>query len=69
MINPYFIEIFNHHAPTLQIPKNFKFKPICLLLTLLQDEASPSSSKYYDFVSLDERSLMILFDETCEDLF
>jgi hypothetical protein len=56
--------------PPLQIPKNFKFKPICFLLTLLQDEASPSSSsKHYDFVSLDERSPMILFDEACENLF
>ncbi len=55
--------------PPLQIPKNFKFKPICFLLTLHQDEASPSSSsRHYDFVSLDERSRMILFDEACKDL-
>jgi hypothetical protein len=37
---------------------------------LLQDEASPSfSSRHYDFVSLDERSPMILFYEAYEDLF
>jgi hypothetical protein len=49
----------------LQMSKNFKFKSIYPLPSLPQDGASSFSSlKYYGYLSPNERSLVVVSDET-----
>jgi hypothetical protein len=56
MIDPCFVEMYNHHGP-LQILNNFNFKLIYFLFSLPQDGVSScSSSWHYAFVSPYERS-------------
>jgi hypothetical protein len=52
----------------LQIPKNFKFKPIYPLPSIPQDGVSPSFSSRYCAFFFNEISSVVLFDEVYEDL-
>jgi hypothetical protein len=54
----------------LQMSKNFKFKPIYLLPSLPHNGVgSFYSLKYYGYVFPIEKSLVVVFDEACKDLF
>jgi hypothetical protein len=52
----------------LQIPRNFKFKPIYPLPSFPQDGVSPSFSSRYCAFFFIVISLVVLFDESHEDL-
>ncbi len=51
----------------LQIPKNFKFKPIFLVFLPPQDEVSSSSSSPHAPISCDELSPFVLSNSTCHE--
>jgi hypothetical protein len=52
----------------LQIPQNFKFKPIFPIFSRLQDEGSPFSTKHIPTYFEDRSSIILLFNIACEDL-
>ncbi len=52
---------------SLQIPKNFKFKPIFLHFLPPQDEVSSSSSSSHAPISCDELSPFVLSNATCHE--
>ncbi len=52
----------------LQIPQNFKFKPIFPILSHFQDEGNPSSTQHTPISFKDMSSIILLFDIACEKL-
>jgi hypothetical protein len=52
----------------LQIPLNFKFKPLFLVLSLLEDEGSPSSAQPIIVSSANISPSQVVSNSTCEDL-
>jgi hypothetical protein len=52
----------------LQIPQNFKFKPIFPILSHFQNEGNSSSTQHTPMSFKDMSSIILLFDIACENL-
>jgi hypothetical protein len=52
----------------LQIPQNFKFKPIFLVLSHFQNEGTPSSTQHIPISFKERSSIILLFNIACEDM-
>lgn len=52
----------------LQIPQNFEFKPIFLVLSHFQNEGSPSSTQHTPISFKERSSIILLFNIACENM-